>query len=124
MKFLIIDDDDYKAEVAIKYLMGHEVIRARSYHSGMRIMLQEQLDGIILDMAFPLRDYGRIEQMDEGLNVLGEMKRRNLNIPVMCYSSNVFNVREYTNVIDYVQFSAMYDLSEPFKNFIKKCKIK
>ena len=124
MKFLVIDDDDYKAEVAIKYLAKHETIRARSYISGMKTVLQGDFDGIILDMAFPLRDYGQIEQMDEGLNILREMKRCKLNVPVMCYSSNVFDVREFNNVVSYVRFSAMYDLSEPFKNFIKKCKIK
>lgn len=106
MKFLIIDDDDFKVGAFTKHLTSKDTFTIRkSYCTGLRELVtnKENYDCLILDMNFPHFDNDRV-QSDEGLKVLQEIKRKQINIAVVIYSSKYVDVSEYSNVKDYISF--------------------
>ena len=121
MVFLIIDDDEFKIEMVENLLTEHTIAITKSYNSGMRTILAGGIDGIILDMGFPRWDDNTEIRNDMGLDVLFEMKRHKINIPVIIHSGNYFDVKEFNNVIDYVMVGREEHLQRAISNLIKKC---
>jgi CheY-like chemotaxis protein len=117
MRILIIDDDEFKASAASKLLQGNEVVIAKSYQSGMKKIITEEWDGIILDMGFPQWDDGSDYEKDKGLQVLEEMERRVICIPVIVHSGSFFNTEKFENVIDYVVSGPTDHLREAIEFF-------
>lgn len=105
MKFLIVEDDIYKANRVIEvihHLEGHAYQRVSSHNEAIRKMMTETFDGVVLDMAFPQFADGSGMNEKQGLSVLRQMKRKNLTYPVLVYSSNMFDVSAYDFVVGYV----------------------
>lgn len=79
MRFLIIEDNDYKASQFIKYLSKDDKFTIKgSYNSGLRELFFNkdiEYDCIILDMNFPMFD-NDIPCADIGLSILKELKRK------------------------------------------------
>lgn len=124
MNFLVIDDDTYKASQFTRYLTKEDTFTVKgSYNSGLReLFFNEDIkyDCIILDMNFPTFDNEGVE-INEGLNVLSELKRKKLNIPVVIFSSKYVCVDQYENVIDYILYEG-YDLLKRVKAIKDKLK--
>lgn len=105
MNFLIIDDDSYKVSLFTNPLNKEDSYTHKySYNSGLReLFLNKNVnyDCLILDMNFPTFDDECVE-VDKGIQVLKELKRKKINIPVIIYSSKYVCVDNYENVIDYI----------------------
>lgn len=114
MRFLIIDDDDFKVEEFTKHLALEDTVTVKkSYCTGLTELVTNRgnYDCLILDMNFPHFDNERV-QSDEGLRVLHEIKRKKIDIPIVIYSSKYVDVSEYANVKDYVIFSGMCSMKD------------
>lgn len=121
MRFLMIEDDNYKAKQVEDCIKGHEIVRAISYNTGVRTLLDKEageFDGVILDMGLPCFDDGSSYREDRGLVVLMQMRRERLNIPVLIHSGNTFDVSEFNNVHSYIIASAFVDISKKVQAFV------
>lgn len=121
MRFLIIEDDDFKAERVEACLKEHEVVRERSYNTGLRNLLENEYDGVVLDMGLPVFDDGYGLASDRGIMVLMEMRRKRVNLPVMVYSGGKreeFPLDQFDNVVKFVQASAYVSIDRDMNQFI------
>lgn len=92
MKILIIEDDENK-RAHIKTLVsnaveGSTIIIAKSYHSGLRCILDNAPSVILLDMTMPTYDISENEdggrpQHYAGREILRQMDRRRVTVPVI-----------------------------------------
>lgn len=122
MKFLNIEDDDYKAKSVATALREHEVVRERSYNTGLRNLISNTYDGVILDMGLPVFDDGHGLAPDRGILVLMEMRRKKINIPVMIYSGGQkqeFNLDQFDNVLCFVHASAYVSVDNDMAKFVE-----
>lgn len=120
MNILIVDDDDFKAQCVCEHLgKTHEIIRAKSYGSALNIMMDQHIDAVILDMGFPLWDeeWDSLKS-DQGIHVLEEMERMELNIPVLVFSGNSHDVSAFQNVKGYV-LQNHHNLRQSLQSFIE-----
>lgn len=107
MNFLIIDDDEYKVNNLTKYFHKDDSYTIKkSYNSGLRELINNKnniYDCIILDMNFPIFDNEQVE-VNTGLDVLCELERKIINIPIVIYSSATVDVSKYKNIIEYILY--------------------
>ena len=89
MKILLIEDDINKmrgvAAEILRLQTNVEIIEAKSYQSGMRNLMSQSFDFVLLDMSLPTFDVTQDEsgfQVDpfSGRNILAEMNRKGINI--------------------------------------------
>ena len=92
MKVLIIEDDSNKMRrIAneVKQIRRDAILtEARSYQSGVRTLMLNQYDFLLLDMSLPIFDISNEEdgfQVDpfSGRNILEEMHRKNVIVPTV-----------------------------------------
>ena len=90
MKILIIEDDSNKMRRIAKELReickDVQLSEARSYQSGVRYLMSDQFDFLLLDMSLPTFDISQEEdgfQVDpfSGRNILQELKRKHVLVP-------------------------------------------
>ena len=90
MRILIIEDDSNKMRSIANEVRGirkdAKLTEARSYQSGLRNLMSDQFDFLLLDMSLPIFDITREEdgfQVDpfSGRNILEEMSRKKVNVP-------------------------------------------
>ena len=89
MRILLIEDDINKMQsiaAEICRIRGDaEIIEAKSYQSGMRNLVSQSFDLVLLDMSLPTFDINQDEdgfQVDAfaGRNILAEMDRKGVNV--------------------------------------------
>lgn len=102
MKLLIVEDSPYKLQQVSDCLQHGSYDVAKSYNSAVRKLLKEEYDAVILDMCFPNFDDSSVPEPEQGLNVLRQMKRKKIEIPVLVYSSDVVDVSAYSFVTGYI----------------------
>jgi DNA-binding response OmpR family regulator len=102
MRILMIEDDNYKVQKVLEHLQKHKVDVKKSYNSGMRALLKEEYDAVILDMTFPTFDERSLPKPEMGLQVLREMKRKKITLPVLIHSGDEVDVSEYENIKGYI----------------------
>jgi CheY-like chemotaxis protein len=90
MKVLIIDDSDYKLDTLSAFFNKRDatVTIRRSYQSGLKELLQQPHDLVVLDMTMPTFDKTPTEQGHRfrpyaGLEILSEMKRKKILAPTI-----------------------------------------
>ena|ERR1035437_2495250 len=92
MLALIIEDDQNKRKQLCRFLDEYysqwQVEVAESYHSGLRRVLDNPVDFVLLDMTMPTFDISADEPGGElkgygGWEILEEMDRRSMCIPVI-----------------------------------------
>lgn len=91
MKILLVEDDAAKANRIISHvgdIVGSNIDVARSYKSGLKALLSEVYELVILDMTLPNFDIGADEDGGRplvfgGREILRQMKRRNKMFPVV-----------------------------------------
>ena len=90
MKFLLIEDDDYKADQIVQFLenQNHEIIVAKAYNTGMRKIVTQTYDIVLLDMTIPSFEISREHPTSRirkygGKDILFELDRREINIPII-----------------------------------------
>ena len=92
MKILIIEDDPNKAGQLMKFLeeelFSITIVLKKSYKSGLKELLSDDYDLILLDMSMPTFDITIEESGGKplpfaGKEILRQMKRRNVTIPAI-----------------------------------------
>jgi CheY-like chemotaxis protein len=92
LKILLVEDDDIKSGHISKFLSNKipELIidNAKSYQSALKKIVSSNYDLIILDMTLPTFDISADEsggrpQAYAGREILRQMDRRNINVPVI-----------------------------------------
>lgn len=92
MKILIIEDDENKraqiTALVSHVVKGSTIVQARSYHSGLKSIFETPPNVILLDMTMPTYDVSANEdggrpQHYAGREILRQMDRRQVNIPVI-----------------------------------------
>ena len=92
MRLLLIDDDQNKAMQVQTFCNDvypqHEVVIRRSYQSGLKEVLLNPPDAILLDMTMPTYDVdtkepGGRERRYAGKEILRQMHRRRISIPTI-----------------------------------------
>lgn len=89
MRILLVEDDDNKSRQILEFFdndfEGCEVRIRKSYHSGMKEIIKEIFDFILLDMSMPTYDRSPENPNSRfrhfaGRDILFEMKRRQIEI--------------------------------------------
>ncbi|MBT5305229.1 MAG: response regulator [Candidatus Scalindua sp.] len=92
MRILIIEDDTNKmrriANEVRKIRKNVHLTEVRSYQNGVRSLMSDQFDFLLLDMSLPIFDISTEEdgfQVDpfSGRNILAEMNRKNVLVPTV-----------------------------------------
>lgn len=92
MNILIIEDDEIKREQLFSFLTDKykesNISSAKSLQSGLRAIISNKYDLIILDMSLPTYDIyfdedGGRPQAYAGREILRQMDRREINMPVI-----------------------------------------
>ncbi len=120
MNYLIIDDDLNKVKDFIKHLEKDDVVKILNNYraSILEIRTNTNYDAIILDMNFPLRENEEPESM-LGMDFLVELKRKELDIPVVVFSSNNVDTSKYENVIKNIKYDCFISLEEDVREVSK-----
>lgn len=134
MKILIIEDDQNKAYQIVdflkKQLLNADIIEKQSYQSGLKEILHNKFELIILDMSLPIFDIFPEERNNTpeayaGRDILRQMHRHRVNYPVVVVSqfemfgdsssstslqviSNELS-RKYKNYFGHVYYNAAID---------------
>lgn len=127
MKVLIIDDSPEKIVRIHKSLDGLvpnlEFKDVDNWAAAINYItdFQDEIDFVVCDMQFPRRPYDRIDR-ESGIAVLKEMKRTNIEIPIIIASSsdtvNELLAEKGFGHIPSVKASSMYDLDSQFKPWL------
>lgn len=92
MNILIIEDDQNKIKQIVEYVKtiydSPSIIKRFSFQSGLKEIINSNFDIIILDMSMPTfditeNDSGGRPKPFAGREILRQMKRRNIKIPVI-----------------------------------------
>lgn len=92
MKALLVEDDENKFKQIERFtkelFSGVELFTAASYQSGLRALIGNSFDLIIMDMSMPTYDVSLTEeggrpQAYAGRELLRQMTRRRINTPVV-----------------------------------------
>src|SRR5688572_11886351 len=93
MKILIVEDDENKRNQLINFIKDEfpetDIKTAKSMQSGLRTIINEKFDLVLLDMTMPTFDIdvnevtGGRPQPYAGREILRQMRRRNLETPVL-----------------------------------------
>lgn len=92
MRMLVIDDDENKLRHILSLLRNTfpdlTIEDRRSYQSGLKALLQEPPDLLLLDMTMPTfdvgsREKGGRERRYAGQEILEELDRKEINLPVI-----------------------------------------
>lgn len=87
MRILLVEDDERKRGHILAFLQRElaqeQVISARSYHSGVRALLEDEFDLVVLDMTIPTYDISVEEPGGRphpfgGREILEQMERRGI----------------------------------------------
>ena len=119
-KILIIDDDIYKIE-NIKNLLykiddSYDVKIKKALNPGLKRLLEDQFDLILLDMSMPVFDLSETKNFDHfgGVTFLKEMKRKRILTPTIIVTQyEIFgegSTRKTSSSID-------LDCKEQFPNY-------
>ena len=92
MKILLIEDNDGKRDRIKEFLLRSgkvtTVEERRSYNSGIRALMADRFDLVLLDMSLPTydkteREPGGSMRVFGGMDILSQMKRRTIKCPVV-----------------------------------------
>lgn len=93
MKVLIIEDDSNKLKALSDFLtaLGMVYDTSSSYHSGLRFLLKETYDWLLLDMSIPTYDVtaqesgGRVLALG-GRDILFQLRRRKIPLRTIVFT--------------------------------------
>ena len=124
-KILIVEDDQFKQEDVIRFLKNKGIEYVVSEYLNDSLMYirkhKDDIQGIVLDLGLP-----RFESMEDydlymGLNLLKELKRLKLNIPVLINSTTFAGMLdEYPFVYGQRMCMESYEMLEKFVTFLTK----
>lgn len=123
MKVLVVEDDDTKREQLVSFIESFyavDVQSARSFQSGLRAILNDEPDLILLDMTMrnfdrsPTEDGGRPHPF-AGREILRQMQRSKVQTPVVVVTA----FDRFGEEADYMTLSELTtDLTKRFSNYI------
>ena len=126
MKILIIDDHpEYKCREILEVCknQGIEVVVKKARNPGLReiVCSGNKYDGIILDMGLPIYEGGRDIGERVGDEILAELRRKKLSIPVLIFSETESKYKNRCDfVFDQMSSSNVVQEEEKFYAFLEK----
>lgn len=126
MKILIIDDHpEYKCREILEVCknQGIEVVVKKARNPGLReiVCSGNKYDGIILDMGLPIYEGGRDIGERVGEEILAELRRKKLSIPVLIFSETESKYKNRCDfVFDQMSSSNVVQEEEKFYAFLEK----
>lgn len=126
MKILIIDDHpEYKCREILEVCesRGIEVVVKKARNPGLReiVCSGNKYDGIILDMGLPIYEGGRDIGERVGDEILAELRRKELSIPVLIFSETESKYKHRCDfVFDQMMTWNVLQEEEKFYKFLAK----
>ena len=126
MKILIIyDHPEYKCREILEVCknQGIEVVVKKARNPGLReiVCSGNKYDGIILDMGLPIYEGGRDIGERVGDEILAELRRKKLSIPVLIFSETESKYKNRCDfVFDQMSSSNVVQEEEKFYAFLEK----
>ena len=126
MKILIIDDHpEYKCREILEVCENREieVVVKKARNPGLReiVCSGNKYDGIILDMGLPIYEGGRDIGERVGDEILAELRRKKLSIPVLIFSETESKYKNRCDfVFDQMSSSNVVQEEEKFYAFLEK----
>ena len=127
MKVLIVEDLKFKRNQLIDFLNKKNIeFEVCEYvNDALRYIYfnKENISGIILDLGLQTSADSNDHALDRGLDIVYELDRINLNIPILINSTTIVDVLDKYSFI-YGQRTVMesYEILEKFINFLKNGK--
>lgn len=118
MKILIVDDDMHKINHILFAFYNDNIDISNNFFNGLKKIQSNSYDLLILDMNFPISEGGKLHEL--GFKFLDELKRKKMLIPTVIYSSELYDVANYKNVIDYIKYNMLSDEREHINNIKSK----
>ncbi len=128
-RVLIVDDDTFKRDNIVSLLSKmsgeYNVVAEKALNPGLRRLLSETFDIILLDMSLPVFDLSETDNFESfgGLTFLREMKRKRIKTPTIIitqyeifgegsaqYTSESINdmcKSEFSNYVDLIVYSSL-----------------
>lgn len=119
---VLVEDNEGKKDNLIPILEkeGIEYIVFSSINPTLKFVVEpsNKIDGIILDMGLPVFDDGRNYKVYGGIEILEELKRKEINIPVLINSEQLIDIdsKEFPFVFKERMFRS-FDV-ETLRNFL------
>lgn len=100
-KILIIEDNQSKKENIINFLNNYNfnIVVKESYNSGLRDIITNEYDLILLDMNLPVYDNENEFMEFAGEKILSNIHLRSINTKVIIISENDFNSDTYSDIL-------------------------
>jgi len=125
MKILVIEDDIFKREQITDFLEEKNIeYEAYAYvNPALRYILQnkEKISGIILDMGLPSFKDSKDYTLIKGMDIIKELYRKRLYIPVLINSSRDLSIFEmHSFVFGQRTEIGNYQILEDYISFLKQ----
>jgi DNA-binding response OmpR family regulator len=128
MYISIIEDDDNKASQLMQYLHillpNSNISVSKSFHAGLKEILNHDIDLVLLDMTMPTfdigldEDGGRIQHL-AGRELLFQMQRRNIIIPVIIITQfDQFGTSKNSLTLHDLDIQLRQSLSSIYKGYV------
>lgn len=95
---VLVEDNADKADNVTKILEkeGVEYHQLTALNPALRFITKEskKIDGIILDLGLPRFENERVENLYAGIDIVKELKRVGINIPVLINSTTLVDIDE------------------------------
>ncbi len=128
-KVLFIEDNMIKAEAVLKLI--HEempkvsVTTKDSFRSGLREIMSQEYDILLLDMSLPTWERDRVKKQEGferfgGETIMREMKRKNIIVPTIVITMfNEFGIgKSFVNLID-LDLHLKSEFEDFYKGYVK-----
>jgi len=127
MKILVVEDDALKRTYVLEFLKSRniDVHWCYSVNPAIKYCIKNttEISGIILDLGLTSYDNSIDYEFTKGLNLVKELTRKKINIPILINSTTYINLKEIMESHDNVK-GQMYESDdyETLRFFIKDLK--
>lgn len=118
MKILFLDDDCHKMNSLLYCFYEDDVEISNNFMDGLKKVCNNNFDLLVLDMNFPITENGKIHKL--GIEFLDMMQRKKIFIPTIIYSSELYDVSKYNNIVGYLKYNILFDYTEKVDTFKSK----
>jgi len=124
MKVLIVEDDPRKQECIADFLKSRNIDMhlEKAVNPGVRYACEhkDEISGIILDLGLTTEDYSTDYEWENGIELIVELAKKNINIPILINSSTMVKLAsimaKYSSVKGQMYVEDDYQTLESFIN--------
>jgi len=128
MKILVVEDDALKRTYIVEFLKSRNIDVHWCYSVNPAIKYciknQKEISGIILDLGLTSNDHSIDYEFKKGLNLIRELTRKKIKIPILINSTTYINLKEtmeyHENVKGQMYESDDYESLRVFINLLER----